>query len=261
LNQAAAFIVRTFLSMQIKPLPIYNNSEARRLLSEMFSALGQTAVLQLNQNMRGEEIPGIRGFPFYAVGYSSSQINKSNLSSFILCDAGTTINDNFSFDVMHKAQATFKFIVKKIAEWALQTQAENFQQEHSVSRANAYSKEGSQVIIDACGLLSWPCSKTPFENLDGMLRHIDIDEVKNYFIRDINSHKLQIRKEILQHVDDVEGLETELKNISKSVNFDSDFISVDSESMLEALNSFYHITPNIADQFDSAELMGRLGLS
>jgi hypothetical protein len=261
LNQAAAFIVRTFLSMQIKPLAIYNNSEARRLLSEIFSALGQTTVLQLNQNMRGEEIPGLRGFPFYAVGYSSSQISKSSLSAFILCDAGNTINENFSSDVMNKAQATLKFITKKIAEWALQTQAENFQQEHSVSRANAYSKEGAQVIIDSCGLLSWPSSKTPFANLDSMLSCIDIDEVKNYFIRDINNHKLQIRKEILQHVNSLEGLETELKTISKSVDIDNDYISVDSESMLEALNCFYHAAPTMTDQFDSDKLLKRFKLS
>lgn len=260
LNQAASFIVRTFLSMQIKPLPIYNNAEARRLLSEIFSSLGQTAVLQLNQNMRGEEIPGLRGFPFYAVGYSSSQINKSSLSAFILCDSGTVINENFSLDVIHKAQATLKFITKKIAEWALQTQAENFQQEHSVSRANAYSKEGSQVIIDSCGLLSWPSSKTPFENLDNMLSRIGINEVKDYFIRNINAHKMQISKKAFSKVDDIKGLEYELKQISKSVTITDEQIDVDAESMLEALNSFYHTTPNIADQFDSGELMSKLGL-
>lgn len=261
LNQAAAFIVRTFLSMQIKPLAIYNNAEARRLLSEVFSSLGQTTVLQLNQNMRGEEIPGIRGFPFYAVGYSSSQINKSSLSAFILCDTGITINENFSLDVIHKAQSTLKFITKKIAEWALQTQAENFQQEHSVSRANAYSKEGAQVIIDSCELTSWPSSETPFENLDNMLSHIGVDEVKNYFILNINEHKLRIKKEALQHVRSVEGLETELKSISKAVNFDDDFISVDSESMMDALNCYYHTAPAVTDQFDSDELLRKFKLS
>jgi len=255
LNQAAAFIVRTFLSMQIRPLAIYNNSEGRRLLSEMFSALGQTTLLQLNQNMRGEEIPGLRGFPFYAVGYSSSQINKSSLSAFILCDSGTVINENFSPDVIHKAQATLKFITKKIAEWALQTEAENFKQEHSVSRANAYSKEGAQIIIDSCGLMSWPSSKTPFENLDTMLSRIGIDEVKDYFIRDINAHKMQINKKAFSKVDDIAGLEQELKLISKSVTMTDEQIDVDAESMMEALNSFYHTTPAFTERFDGDKLL------
>lgn len=255
LNQAAAFIVRTFLSMQIRPLAIYNNSEGRRLLSEMFSALGQTTLLQLNQNMRGEEIPGLRGFPFYAVGYSSSQINKSSLSAFILCDSGTVINENFSPDIIHKAQATLKFITKKIAEWALQTEAENFKQEHSVSRANAYSKEGAQVIIDSCGLMSWPSSKTPFENLDTMLSRIGIDEVKDYFIRDINAHKMQINKKAFSKVDDIVGLEQELKLISKSVTMTDEQIDVDAESMMEALNSFYHTTPAFTERFDGDKLL------
>lgn len=260
LNQVAAFIVRTFLSMQIKPLAIYNNAEARRLLSEMFSALGQTTLLQLNQNMRGEEIPGLRGFPFYAVGYSSSQINKSNLSAFILCDSGTVVNENFSLDIIHKAQTTLKFITKRIAEWALRTQSENFQQVHSVSRANAYSKEGAQVIIDSCGLLSWPSSKTPFENLDSMLSCIGIDEVKNYFISNINTHKLQIKKEAIQYGINVDDLATELRSISKDVNVAPDFISVDSESMLEALNCFYHAAPVLTEQFDSEELLSKFKL-
>jgi hypothetical protein len=255
LNQAAAFIVRTFLSMQIRPLAIYNNSEGRRLLSEMFSALGQTTLLQLNQNMRGEEIPGLRGFPFYAVGYSSSQINKSSLSAFILCDSGTVINENFSPDIIHKAQATLKFITKKIAEWALQTEAENFKQEHSVSRANAYSKEGAQIIIDSCGLMSWPSSKTPFENLDTMLSRIGIDEVKDYFIRDINAHKMQINKKAFSKVDDIAGLEQELKLISKSVTMTDEQIDVDAESMMEALNSFYHTTPAFTERFDGDKLL------
>jgi hypothetical protein len=256
LNQAAAFIVRTFLSMQIKPVPIYNNSESRRLLSEMFSALGQTSLLQLNQNMRGEEIPGLRGFPFYAVGYSSAQINKSSLSAFILCDAGTVINENFSRDIIHKAQSTLRFITKRIAEWALQTQAENFQQEHSVSRANAYSKEGSQIIIDSCGLLSWPTSETLFTNLDNMLSCIRIDEVKDYFIRDINTHRLQIKKEAVHKANDPARLETELRSISRSVVVHADnSIDVDSDSMLEALNSFYHATPALTEKFDAELLM------
>ncbi|MFN5249834.1 MAG: hypothetical protein ACK5DE_02205 [Bacteroidota bacterium] len=255
LNQAAAFIVRTFLSMQIRPLSIYNNSEGRRLLSEMFSALGQTTLLQLNQNMRGEEIPGLRGFPFYAVGYSSSQINKSSLSAFILCDTGTAINENFSLDIIHKAQTTLKFIVRKIAEWALQTEAENFKQQHSVSRANAYSKEGAQIIIDSCGLLSWPSSKTPFENLDGLLGSIGFEEVKNYFISNINTHKLQIKNEILNRVPNIEGFESELRSISKHVDFTKDTVDVDSESMLEALNSYYHMSPTLTEYFDSSKLL------
>lgn len=254
LNQAAAFIVRTFLSMQIRPLAIYNNSEGRRLLSEMFSALGQTTLLQLNQNMRGEEIPGLRGFPFYAAGYSSSQINKSSLSAFILCDNGVKINENFSLDVIHKAQATLKFITRKIAEWALQTEAENFKQEHSVSRANAYSKEGAQIIIYSCGLMSWPSSKTPFENLDTMLSRIGIDEVKDYFIRDINAHKVQINKRAFSKVDNMFGLEQELKLISKTFTMTDEQIDVDAESMLEALHSYYHTTPTITENFDPNKL-------
>jgi hypothetical protein len=254
LNQAASFIVRSFLSMQIRPLPIYNNSEGRRLLSEMFASLGQTNLLQLNQNMRGEEIPGLRGFPFYAVGYSSSQINKSSLSAFILCDSGTVINENFSLDTIHKAQTTLKFITKKIAEWALQTEAENFKQEHSVSRANAYSKEGAQVIIDSCGLMSWPSSKTPFENLDSLLGSIGFDEVKNYFISNINTHKLQIKNEILNKVSNIEGFESELRSISKHVDFTEATVDVDSESMLEALNSYYHMSPVLTEYFDSDKL-------
>lgn len=257
LNQAAAFIVRTFLGMQIKPLPIYNNSEARRLLTEIFSSLGQTTVLQLNQNMRGEEIPGLRGFPFYAVGYSSSQINKSSLSAFILCDTGTVINENFSSNIIHKAQTTLKFVTKKIAEWALQTQAENFQQEHSVSRANAYSKEGAQAIIDSCGLLSWPSSKTPFANLDNMLSRIRVDEVKDYFIRNINAHKMQISRKAFDKIDDMVGFEYELKQISKSVSFTEDTVDVDSESMLEALNSYYHTNPALTEYFDADKLLSR----
>lgn len=260
LNQVASFITRSFLSMQIRPLPIYNNAEARRLFSDMFSAVGQTALLQLNHNMRGEEMPGLRGFPFYAVGYTSSQISKSSLPAFILCDAGLTINENLSPEIVRKAQSSLKFIIQAVAEWAVKTDAANFQQAHSVSRANAYSIEGARIIIDACNLTEWPSSKTPFENLDSLLSAISFEDVKNYFIRDINQHKLLIKHEALRHVRDMRGLERELKIIAKSVNVAAGEIDVDSESMMEALNSFYHMQPVVTDNFNSEELMRRLKL-
>jgi hypothetical protein len=123
-----------------------------------------------------------------------------------------------------------------------------------VSRANAYSKEGSQVIVDACGLLSWPSSKTPFENLDSILSRIGIDEVKNYFISNINIHKLQIKNEIFDVATNRQALEAELKSISKSVSFTKDTVDVDSESMLEALNSYYHTNPVLTEYFDADKL-------
>jgi hypothetical protein len=261
LNQAASFIIRSFLSMQVRPLPFYNNAEGRRLLTDIFASLGQTCLLQLNHNMRGEEVAGIRGFPFCGVGYTSSQLAKSSVSGFILCDSGVTINEIFSPAIINKTQNTLRFIIKNVVKWALSTKAENFQQVNSVSRANAYSKEGASVIISACDLTSWPSSETPFENLDGLLSTIGFDEVKHYFTNNINIHKLQIKNEVLDKVHNKQGFEKELRSISKSVIFTDKTVDVDSESMLEALNSYYHMSPNISDQFDSTQLMGKLGLS
>lgn len=255
LNQSAAFIVRSFLSMQIRPLPFYNNSEARRLLTDIFLALGQTCLLQLNSNMRGEEISGLRGFPFCGVGYTASQVSKSNIPGFILCDLGNKVNETFTPDIIHKAQSTLRFILKNVVKWAFNTRAENFQQINSVSRSNAYSKEGASIIIDACNLTSWPSSKTPFENLDSLLSTIGFDEVKNYFIRNINTHKLQIKNELLNKATNISGLENELRSLSKSVSFNDTTIDVDSESMLEALNSYYHMTPVLSEYFNADELV------
>jgi hypothetical protein len=254
LNQSASFIARSFLSMQVRPLPFYNNSEARRLLTDIFLSLGQTCLLQLNNNMRGEEVPGLRGFPFCGVGYTSAQVVKSNVPGFILCDAGTIINEIFPPDVINKAQHTLRFIIKNVVKWAIDTKAENFQQVNSVSRSNAYSKEGANIIIDSCNLTSWPSSKTPFENLDSLLGTIGFDEVKNYFVSNINTHKLQIKNEILNKVANRQGLENELRSISKHVDFTEDTVDVDSESMLEALNSYYHMNPVLTEYFDSEKL-------
>lgn len=256
LNQAASFIVRTYLSMPVRPIALYNRAEARSLLSSIFSSIGQIAVSQLNSNIRGEEMQGVRGFPYYAVGYSYAQITKSTLPAFILCDAGVNIENIFSEEILEKGRQAMKYIVQKVAEWTLSSTASNFKSVNSVSRNNAYSVEGASIITDACGLLSWPSSKTPFENLDKLLSGIRFDEVKQFFIRDINRHIVQIKKQALEQVSvDLPGLEQELGVISKQVRITDGTIDVDSESMLEALNTFYHTPPTITEVFDPQSLL------
>lgn len=255
INQCAAMVARSYLSMPSRAIPVYNNAEARALLSSLFSALGQTSVSQLNHNIRGEDSPGIRGFPHYAVGYVCSQANKSSLSAFILCDGGIVINEQFDASVLEKGKQTLKYVIQKVAEWAIKTEAASFSQVNSVSRGNAYSTEGCQTIIDACNLISWPSSKTPFESLDNLLSGIRLEEVKHYFVKDINRHVMQIKKEVLKYVPDIDNLTKELQAISKRVDVTENTIDVDSDSMLEALSSYYHTTPAITEQFDADKLM------
>lgn len=255
INQCAAMIVRSYLSMPSKAIPVYNNAEARALLSSLFSALGQTSVSQLNHNIRGEDSPGIRGFPHYAVGYVCSQANKSSLSAFILCDGGLVINEYFNPSVLEKGKQTLKYVIQKVAEWSIKTEAASFSQVNSVSRTNAYSIEGCQIVIDACNLISWPSSKTPFESLDNLLAGIRLEEVKQYFVKDINRHIMQIKKEALKSVNNIDGLTKELKAISKHVDINEDTIDVDSDSMIEALSSYYHTTPVLTEQFDADKLL------
>jgi hypothetical protein len=258
INQAVTFIARTFLSMPIRPIAVYNNTEARNLLSGLFSGLGQKLASQLNHNIRGEDSPGVRGFPHYAVGYTYGQVNKSSLPAFILCDAGVTITENYTEDIIEQGRRTLKYVVQKVAEWAIKTDAANFSQAHSVSRTNAYSIEGSNVIIDACGLTSWPSSQTPFENLDNMLSSIRFDEVKQYFIKDINRHVMQISREALTSVKDIPGLERELQVISKQVQFTDTSLDVDAEAMMDALNTYYHTSPIVTEVFNADALLSKV---
>jgi hypothetical protein len=260
INQCAAMITRSYLSMPTKAIPVYNNAEARALLSSMFSALGQTSVSQLNHNIRGEEAPGIRGFPHYSVGYVASQVNKSSLTSFILCDGGVTISQHFSPEVLEQSKQTLKFIVQKVAEWAIKTEAASFTQVNSVSRTNAYISEGCQVIIDACNLLSWPSSKTPFETLDGLLANLKIDEVKQYFVKDIHRHITQIKKDLFTSSTDLNKVTEELQLLSNRVLVTDDTIDVDSDSITEALTSYYHTMPVLTEKFDADKLLNDLNL-
>lgn len=260
ISQCAAIITRSYLSMPVRAIPVYNSSEARALLSALFSALGQTSVAQLNHNIRGEDSPGIRGFPHYAVGYVSSQANKSSLPAFILCDAGLVINEHFSAEILEQAKQTLKLVVQKVAEWAITTEAASFTQVQSVSRTAAYTSEGTQVIIDSCNLMSWPHSKKPFENLDNLLANIRPEEVKQYFVKDIHRHITQIKKEVFNSSSDLNKITEELQQIAKKVLVTEDTIDVDSDSMLEALTSFYQTTPTLAEKFDAEKMLDDFSL-
>lgn len=257
INQSAAFIARSFLSMPVRPIALYNRTEARTLLAAMFSGVGQIAIAQLNNNIRGEEMPGVRGFPYYAVGYSAAQVNKSVLPAFILCDNGAVIDNIYDPEILDKAKKSLKFIVQKVAEWAITTEAANFKQANSVSRFSAYSTEGANVVIDACGLMTWPSSITPYEHIDKMLSGIRFDEVKQYFIRDINKRIMRIKKEAADDID-ISGLTEELQGMSQLVLVTDTSINVDSEVMMEALSVYYHNAPMVTEIFDTQELMQKV---
>ena len=243
--------------MPVKPIAIYNSMESRMLLSALFSGVGQVGPHQLNHNIRGEDSPGIRGFPFYAAGYTYGQVNKSILSAFILCDAGVTINTAYMPDVMEKAKCTLRHVIQKVAEWAIKTKADKFVQTHSVSRTNAYSQEGANVIIHACDLVEWPTSSTPFQLIDNMLSHIKFEDVKQYFVKDINRHTINIKAEALKIVPDQEGLERELNALSRNAYRTSIGIDIDAESMADALTTFYHAAPIVTELFDPELLLNK----
>lgn len=257
INQAATFIIRSFLSMPVKPIAIYNNMESRMLLSALFSGVGQVGPHQLNHNIRGEDSPGIRGFPFYAAGYTYGQVNKSILSAFILCDAGVSITATYMPDIIDKAKCTLRYVIQKVAEWAISTKADKFVQTHSVSRTNAYSQEGANVIMHACDLGEWPTSKTPFQLIDDMLSHIKFEDVKQYFVKDINRHTIKIKDAALRSVPDRSGLERELGTLSRNIHVDGSSIDVDAESMADALTTFYHAAPIVTELFDPDALFAK----
>ena len=257
-NQAAAFIIRSFLSMPVRPILVYNNSEARRLLSGVFTALGQVTAVQLNNNIRGEELSGLRGFPFYSAGYTQAQANKSSLPSFVLCDSGLQLTQTYETAIIDKARQTLNFVVRHVVEWALRTNAECFEQQHSVSRANAYSIEGANVIMTACEIDSWPFSKTPFENLDSLLSLIKFGDVKQYFIKDINTHMVRIQREAIAIARDQLGLRTELQTLTRRLVDDEDDWIVDSESMTDTLHTFYHNAPVLSERFNADALLRKV---
>lgn len=256
INQCAAFVARSYLGMPVRPIAVFNNTQARRMVCEIFKGLNQNSVVQLNQNIRGEEYVGNRGYPYYAVGYSYAQTTKSRIPAFILCDKGIAINEEFSNEHMDQAACTLNYVIQKVVEWAIQTSCANFKQEYSVSRATAYAAEGAAIITDACGVIDWPHNETPYQNIDAMLASIQFDDVRQYFTRDVNRHIVRITRPVNSALD-MDGLHKELSYISKHVTPTDTYIDVDSESMVEALSTYYHTEPSIPEVFDAVELLGR----
>ena len=88
-----------------------------------------------------------------------------------------------------------------------------------------------------------------------LINYRNYEDLKIDFINNINTHKLQIKNEVLNKVSDRIGLETELRVLAKHVDFTADTVDVDSESMIEALNSYYHMHPVLTEYFDSDKLI------
>jgi len=250
ISQCATFIVRSYLGMPLKAIPVYNDTEARTLFRKLFQGLGQSSAYQLNHNIRGEENPGVRGYPFYSAGHTFVQANKCSLSSFNLCDAGLKITETYDAYTIEKAAQTLRYVVQKVVEWSIQTEAEVFSQVDSVSRARAYAAEGSSIIANACNIESWPEVRSKVANIDRFLSSIKYGDIEKYFTRDINRHVVQIDRTVIDNSGYGESIIDDLKLISKCIQNRESYIDVDSESMLDALSSYYHAEPNMPELFD-----------
>jgi len=74
--------------------------------------------------------------------------------------------------------------------------------------------------------------------------------IEKYFTRDINRHVVQIDRTVIDNSGYGESIIDDLKLISKCIQNRESYIDVDSESMLDALSSYYHAEPNMPELFD-----------
>lgn len=257
--QFIGVMTRSYLRLPVSAIPISSDSNHRHFFERLFKGIGQTRPVQLNTNVRTNDMISLEGFCAYATGYGLADAKKRKSSLFCLCEGGTSFVDTqYDRDTFFKAHKTFLYLIFAALEWIHKTNATDFKVVSSVSKASAYLQEGLDVISHACDLdvNAWGKERF-FNNLESFLAKVSYDEVNQFVDHDINDHVVTLDLSSRQDID-LKQLERELFNLgAKKVQVDARKVTADAGSILSALESYYDKVPAVRQVFNSEALLSR----
>lgn len=257
ISQAVSVLVRSYLNIPTKPIPIHNNKYGRVLVESLFESIGQLKPISINMNIRQKDLPGINGYPVYAVADSKDDMKNIPYPVFLLCDGGVVIENDYSPGVLVAAGQSFRHVMYKTLEWLMATKAKTFDKMSAVNYVDAYAAEGSVIICGVCQLEKWLDATVEFKNLETFLSKVSFDKANECITHDLTKHVVTLDLSSRPDVD-MDALCAELKEIGASFVEKSDGkITADSISLLTAIEHYYKKKPTVTEVFDVDSLIAK----
>jgi len=239
ISQAIAMQARVFSGHPVRPVLVLNTANSHKALRVLFEGLGQTHPIELNSNQRAlKELPGLRGYPAYALGYTPSQSKSSIMPLFMLSDRGLRMHDKHSSVDLKAAGEMLRYLVEATALHMLED-GSYYNRQHSVLYESELAREGAHLVCTIAGLPEWPISHTQYELLESILRKIPPAQIQMYFDHDLQRQKVYFHYRRLQEKVDKQDLYMQLSPLVQEMGDREGFFEIDAVSAVEILNNFY----------------------
>ena len=238
ISQAIAMCARSHTGHAVHPVMILNTGDAPRVLRALFGAIGQSGPIELNSNQRVRELPGLRGWPAWAMGYTAAQVSASSMPLFMLGDRGFRLTEGHSDDVLVAAGEALAWLLQKCAEHMLKS-GDFFRRQHGVLYESELAREGAHMICQLAGVPEWPISQTQYELLEKVLRDIPPAEVGQWFEHDLRNQTVAFNHRKLPRKIDRRDLLLQFSPLVKMIeDRDGQFV-MDAVSAVSLLDNFY----------------------
>jgi len=251
--QAVAMIFRAFHGVDPIAIAFLRDGGGERLLREMFSAIGQTQPIHMNESQwsRGGGLD-THGFPVYGVGASYWKTQKLKNSVFMLTDRGIRIDDDLDDESYDLSKQSFRQIIHKSLQWILSDQNTEFKYQRSVDPAFVLSKEGHWVIEQATDM-EWSIRTPAYNVLDTIFGSIPFEETREYLINDLNRQRVELKLEGLPDVNRTD-LQIELGQYASDVQLTETGIEAKDIDMKTLVETYYQDTPVFEEVFVAPDM-------
>jgi len=246
--QIVAMVFRSYSGIQAMAVPILREDGGERLLRNMFGSLGQTHPFHFNESQWYRGI-NTNGYPVYGAGADFFRTQQMKQAVFMLTERGQRIEEIFTDEVYDAAGQTLRQILHDVIEWMLTGQNTEFVYLRSVDPSSVLSKEGQRVIHEATGL-DWHIRTPSYQVLDTLLENIPFEKTHEYFVRDLNKRRIELRINDLFEVDKTD-LALELKQFASNVELTDQGISAVDADMETLATTYYQDTPRFEEIFEA----------
>lgn len=145
-NHVAGIIVRSYYGVPLSPITYSADKTTRNIIENIFKYIGQKGILQLNKNMRAmSQLDILKGFPFAAQGYNTSQAKACKVGMILLGSGGIILNEHTDHDIKIAGEY-LRFILIKLPEYLIRHSGSDFNPSELLLDPNQIAREGEQVL-------------------------------------------------------------------------------------------------------------------
>jgi hypothetical protein len=232
--------VRYFNNLKVRPIPILNNEEGRRLGLKLFRGFGQKDLFR-SRNYIPSSLELNRGMPCLIANLNELQAAAVYFAGAYLSDKGLDLK-RFSEEEIDDAAGVLSYLTLEISRRLLTGEPVTYKEMRSVRPLSAVATEGANMIR-ADFWKSWPHAGTRWATVDRFLLTYEnrLGEVAS-----VDNEDVVISKQAWEGIDmDPVDLNLEHGLICEKSVLSKDSLRVDRSSFYRMVGDFYGDVPKL----------------